>query len=451
MFTACEAGTHRTTRAATLWNSEGTLLKTLTESGFWTRIYTWAQTRYHWDHQWISNIRLKDSTEGKETQRTRWNDWADAQAGSITDFAIIRSLPILFKPANFETFHVIAPFFPLPSPATNSPYQPLRKTGSPFLAQIIDENPVTSNSEKPVFNVIHFCGAHAPYEFNEQFEHEVMQDIEGEERQGYAALLLIKRMIDDMKSADVYNHSIIIIAGDHGNYTPRLMTRIADRSQFHNPLLLIKRKEEQHHEMVYHHEYTNVQDMTPTIFDLLQVKNLPDRFSVFDVPESISQQRKEEYETFWDQKREETWNPKERNKPFVRLKKVEKPAEHSLEIALKRSELLIYHDKLCWYVGDNPDIWNQTYPVHDAQMIFSLKEESAAYYQVAVPLTMVGSEKESYYYWCSSGSIDTQDLADGEYKVACLIPKQDGTYAKSMLGAVTVESGKVSSVNESRE
>lgn len=449
MFTACPAGAHRTTKAAVLWNSEGALLKTLTEAGFQTRIYTWAQTRYHWDHHWVSNIRLKGSAPDSGSKRTRWDDWAEADVGRFIDLALVRSVPIVFKPADIESFCWAQRFFPAPAESETSTYRSLRKVSDPFLAHIIDENPASAESEKPVFNVIHFRGAHASYNFNEKFEQEVMSGIEGEERQAFAALLLIKRLIDGMKAAKVYDTSLIIIAGDHGNYAPHLMTCVSDRSQFHNPLLLVKRQQEHHDSIVYRNEYTNVQDFTPTILSLGGIENQPGQhresaWSIFDIPPDILTQREAEYETFWAEKREETWNPKKGKMPVVKMEKTAEQFRDTSEIVLKRSELLIYHGQLCWYAGDDPDIWNETYSHHDA--LISMTNAAGACYQGSVRLIMVGGGDESYNYWCCTGIIDTANIADGDYEVALLLPRNDGIYVKNVLGKVTLTSGKISSV-----
>jgi len=445
IFTACNAGAHRTTRAASLWNSEGTLLKTLTEAGFQTRIYTWAQTRYHWDHQWVSNIRLKGSVQDSGYQRTRWDDWAEAEVGLFADLAVVRSVPIVFKPADFESFRWIQQFFPVPAESETSTYRTLQKLSDPDLVRIIRKNPASAKSVKPVFNVIHYKGAHFPYDFNEQFEKEVMRSIEGEERQAFASILLIKRLLDGMKTAGVYDNTHIIIAGDHGCMYPQRMTCVGDRMQFHNPLLLVKRQNERHENIVYRSEYTNVQDMTPTILDLVGIENLPGRFSIFNIPPDILAQRETEYETFWAEKHEKgTWASKyQRQMPVVNMNKMEGGYRVTSDIALKRSELCLYHGQLCWYAGDNPDIWNNTYSHHEALILMTPASETSARYQGSVHLTMVGSEREPYHYWYCTGIIDTASIADGEYEVAFLLPRKEGTYAKNILGKVTVTLGMV--------
>ena len=49
----------------------------------------------------------------------------------------------------------------------------------------------------------------------------------------------------------------------------------------------------------------------------------------------------------------------------------------------------------------------------------------------------------SYNFWYSYGKIDTTHVSDGDYEVAFLLSKMDGTYSKTVLGTVTVTAGLV--------
>jgi membrane-anchored protein YejM (alkaline phosphatase superfamily) len=175
----------------------------------------------------------------------------------------------------------------------------------------VANNPASAKSEKPVLNLIHFKAAHVAYDFNEKFEREMMSGVDGFERQAYASLLLLHRLIEDMKTAGVYDNSFIVIAADHGTELknlPKTMPRDAER--FHNPLLLIKLQNETYDSMIHRTEYTNVQDITPTILELVGLPNLPGRpsggISVFGISPDVLTQREAEYEAFWAEKRKES-------------------------------------------------------------------------------------------------------------------------------------------------
>jgi len=432
---------------ASVWNAEGALLKTLTDAGFQARLYAFPPQAYHWDPQWISNVRLKDSARDARRGRTLWDNLCATGIGTLLDLTIVRTVPIICKPADFEAFTLVQKYLP-PFTETKTAYFPLFPSDDLFLTQIIANNPVSANSEKPVLNVIHFRAAHAPYNFNENFERKTMSGIEGEERQAFAALLIIKRILDDLKAADVYDQSLVIIAGDHGNRDSMLLTGVGDESQDHNPLLLFKKQHERHESMIHRSVYTNVKDVTPTILDILGLENLPGRYSVFEIPDDVSAQRETEYEDFWAEKRENRiWSPGDRNMPTVTLEYLEEDGvDWSSEIALKRSELLLYHGNLCWYAGDDPGVWNKTFPSRRAVILMTpintRMDDNGVCYQGSIRLTMLGnSEREAHHYWFCTGIIDLSNIPDGEYEVAFLLPQKDGAYARNLLGVVTVSSG----------
>lgn len=277
---------------ASFWNSEGALQKTLAEAGFQTRLHTCDPGAHHYDHRWISNIRLKNKDRSRKG--IRWNDLTKTGIGQMIDLALVRSVPIVCKPADIDQFHPIQVVF---QRITKASFRETKGMSDQQFVRLLTEHPVSAASEKPVLNVIHLYGAHPPYRLNENFEYESMRGIEGEYRQAFAAFRVIKRLIDDMKTAGVYDNSLLVIGGDHGSRNPDLFA-----ASFHNPLLLVKRQNERHEAMVYREEYTNVQDITPTILELAGLKNPPGRFSIFDLPSEVLVQREREYQEFWAEK-----------------------------------------------------------------------------------------------------------------------------------------------------
>jgi hypothetical protein len=255
---------------AALWDSEGALLKTLAEAGFQTRLYACNPGVYHFDHRWISNAQLK----GKDVYKgIRWDHLLRTGIGPVVDSAIVRSLPIVFKPADASQFHPVQIAL---QRITKASFRDSAIINDKQLLRVIAENPISAKAEKPILNVIHFRAVHAPFRLNENLEYEVMHGDAGEDRQTFATLRLLKRLIDDMKSIGVYDNTLIVIASDHGS-----LQASRDEQEFHNPLLLIKRQNERHDAMVHREKAASVQDVTPTILNLLGLENPPGRASLF--------------------------------------------------------------------------------------------------------------------------------------------------------------------------
>jgi len=422
-----------------VWNSEGALQKTLAEAGFRTRLYSWASTCHHWDHHWVYNIRLKKSTRDSLRVKTLGDDLIETGIGDVVDLAVVRSVPIICKPADIEHFSLLQRAIQaIGSTSTEFEYLSGNYDNDAKFVQIMNNNPVSTTSEKPVLNVIHIHGAHRMYNFNENFERESMNGIEGEERQALAALRLIKRLIDDMKEGEVYDNTLVIIAADHGNGIEAI-TCIADSAQFYNPLLMVKRQNERHDAMVCRTEYTNVQDITPTIMDLVGLTNPPGRFSIFDMPPDVLAERAPRYETFWAKRR------KALKLQVVTLGKGDGGNVVSSTIALKRSDLHVKDGRLRWYVGDDPDVWNKTHTNHQAVILMnSTKKQSGTCYHGTARLHM-NDDRGLTNYWSCMGTINIKNVADGEYTLDFLLPRQDGSYAGNTLpGTVTVAAGVAS-------
>lgn len=428
-----------------LWNSEGALQKKLTEAGFQTMLDAWAPTVYHWDHRWISNIRLKNTTSDSSRSRTRRNIFTESNIGNLIDLALLRSVPIVCKPSAPDQFHPVQQFL---QAAETKPreYIPLPEGHRDFFfVQKMIENPPSATNDIPTFKMFHLSGAHRPYSFNENFKMEKMDGIEGEERQAYAVLLLLKRLIDDMKQLDVYDRAIIVIAGDHGNF-PDGITTISNMAQFYNPLLLIKRQNERHESIVWRTEYTNVQDMTPTILDLVGEKLQPGTFSIFKIPSDVLDQRKTEYESFWAKQRQ---NPKWQVVKIV--KSIGDSPVISSNIVLKRARLFFKNNQLQWYVGDDPDVWDKTSSRKEAIITLNpTNKQLILNYHGPAQLHMndTGGHKWTNF-WSCAGVIDVTNVADGDYEAAFLLPQNDGTFARcSIPGMITIASGTTLKVTE---
>ena len=415
ILTACEPEECR--KMVSVWNSEGALQKTLAENGFQTRLHAFYPEVYHVDHKWISNVRLKSKESLRKNLRWYY-DLNETGFGQVGDMTFLRSVPIVFKPVDIEDLYILRRFF-------QNLGRTLRFTfRDEQFAQYIVDNPAAANSEKSVLLVMHLKGPHAPYNMNENFKYEAMTGIEGEERQALATLILIKRLIDDMKKTEVYDNTVIVIAGDHGNRRIGADEGMDVHPFAYNALLLVKRPNERNEAMVEHNVYTHVRDVTPTILDLLGLANLPGRFSVFDVPSDVGAQREVDYEAFWTEKRGDV---------NVALAKTGVNWRISSSIDLKRSELETHQGELWYFVGDNPDTWKK-----EALVVMSAVGDDVRFRGKP---TIVRMNRTWHKFWYSRGRIDLTDVADGEYEVAFLLPQKDGSYAKNMLGTVAVTSG----------
>jgi len=191
----------------------------------------------------------------------------------------------------------------------------------------------------------------------------------------------------------------------------------------YNPLLLIKRENERHDTIVYRNEYTNVQDITPTILDLVGLENLPGRFSVFDIPPGVLEKREIEYESFWSDKRGD---------PIVRFIEAKEKYSVSSEIVLRRSEMEVYAGRLRYFVGDNLDTWNNNAVI----VLTHLDEQGDSILYWGKPsVSKINSIR--HRFWYSYGILDVSGVADGKYEVAFLLPQKNGSYVKNVLGEIT--------------
>lgn len=420
------------------WNAEGALQKTLAESGFSTAIYTWCPIAHYFDHRWISNIRLIGTLPDSPSLSSPINYLIKTGVGELLDLTILRSLPLVCKPEVFDYFHPVQHFlcrFATPQ----ADYTRLTLSASDVtFAQIVVENPLSVTSPKPTLKVLHLHGAHRLYNFNENFEFEDMSGIEGEERQGYAAILFTKRLLDAMKKKQVYDNSLIVILGDHGG-DPDGMACIADWSQYFNPVLLVKRPDERHASVVHRMEYTDMRDITPTILGELGLTIRPSTYSVFHLPSDIMAERKKIFDDTM-----ETYRNNQKLQIISVIQKKTQPLVSS-DVTLKRSVLHFRKDQLLLYAGDDPDVWNKTASQNNAiiELTPVKNRTESTLYQGEAQIHINNTNGANWTnFWSCKGVLDVTNVADGEYKVHFLLPKSDGTYAKCIFPeTITVVSG----------
>ncbi len=100
-------------------------------------------------------------------------------------------------------------------------------------------NPIETVPEKR-FRYIHIEGAHPPYQYDKD-----VRDVEGTEGASYdgnvqATVTILHTYLEQLKKADTYDNSVIIILADHGHGD-----EIHSKNRY-NPLLLVKGFNEEH-------------------------------------------------------------------------------------------------------------------------------------------------------------------------------------------------------------
>ena len=152
-------------------------------------------------------------------------------------------------------------------------------------------NKTTKRNKQPVFKFIHLSGVHPPFELDAEFNEVDKGYIE----QGKASLSAVSNLIQNMKKADVYANSLIIILGDHG--TNRTMSfEVKQPGSFSdpnlsvmpygviysaNPLLLVKDFQQKQNSLSISEKPVSLVDIPKTIADAIKMKNSYSGYSIF--------------------------------------------------------------------------------------------------------------------------------------------------------------------------
>ena len=124
----------------------------------------------------------------------------------------------------------------------------------------VDEVEVTT--DKPMFKLIHLSGAHVPYFLDSALEWNEAGYLE----QAAGSLLPIKNLLEELKQAGVYDDSLILIMGDHGNNNP-VGSYGFPLSNYSHPLLLAKAVGQRYDEMQISSAPVTLGDIPRTIAD----------------------------------------------------------------------------------------------------------------------------------------------------------------------------------------
>jgi hypothetical protein len=146
------------------------------------------------------------------------------------------------------------------------------------MIDFIDRVDITkSTSLQPTFKFYHFFGAHPPFQLDNNLDFVNKGYIE----QSAASLKVVQNLILQMKKADVYNNSLIIILGDHGSTEPWEYdgTTLAYSSQ---PLILAKKVNQHFEEIKLSDARVSLMDIPKTITEEINIENSYPGFSIFE-------------------------------------------------------------------------------------------------------------------------------------------------------------------------
>lgn len=125
-------------------------------------------------------------------------------------------------------------------------------------------------TDRKQFKFIHIEGAHPPYRYDKD-ANKLEKNTGSYYENVQAAYVMIKEYLAKLKENGVYDNSVIIICADHG-YNPEWDNEIDKPNPVgrHNPLLMIKGRNEKHDELTVSEKeiaYTDLQDAYPILFD----------------------------------------------------------------------------------------------------------------------------------------------------------------------------------------
>ncbi|PKM70696.1 MAG: hypothetical protein CVU93_00760, partial [Firmicutes bacterium HGW-Firmicutes-18] len=143
-------------------------------------------------------------------------------------------------------------------------------------------NEVVISTNKPMFKLFHFSGAHVPF----QLDGKLNWNNAGYLEQAASSLVPVKNLLTELLVAGVYDKSLILIMGDHGvfgkqGYSTFPLSNIAQ------PLLLAKKSDQVFKEMQVSESPVTLGDTSKTIANETGIDVIYPGFSFFDkIPES---------------------------------------------------------------------------------------------------------------------------------------------------------------------
>jgi hypothetical protein len=130
---------------------------------------------------------------------------------------------------------------------------------------------------QPTFKIYHLSGAHPPF----QLDGALNQVDKGYIEQAASSLRIVTELIAELKNADGYDNSLIIIIGDHGSHDSWEYpgTTIAYSTQ---TLMLVKRINQHFEEIQFSDLRVSLADVPKSIAEELDIENSYPGYSIFE-------------------------------------------------------------------------------------------------------------------------------------------------------------------------
>ncbi|MGE5341670.1 MAG: sulfatase-like hydrolase/transferase [Candidatus Omnitrophota bacterium] len=195
----------------------------LKENGYRVDILMDCGRCYAKDKRLISNLK-----EGRVPLST-------SQAGYLFDLTLFKHMPHFLKRVVYNNqnwrflryVHYLKPEARTGTPLLQGQINPVTGTrfSAPALEGLFDVrfaagmlNGARVETAQNVFKFYHLKGIHAPFRMNERLEYEEMgKNRRNWKRLGKGAIAIVEIFLNELKRLNVYDHSLIVIVGDHGH------------------------------------------------------------------------------------------------------------------------------------------------------------------------------------------------------------------------------------------
>lgn len=224
------------------------LYSVLKESGFQTEWYTdYALVPTNTDNNIITN---------KVNKQLQVNTKSKLKISSLLfECVLYKYMPHFLKPI----FNVDVGEFNVINSVNINPYF----IDDIKLNKYLLDKGMTVSAKNKTFKVIETNGIHYPFNMNECAEkdnstgYDTLSDADKQKKQLIGTLKIFENYIEELKESGVYDNTTIIYVADHG---------FENR---YNPLLMVKRKNEKHKELVVNNAPISlVEDFIPTIMNI---------------------------------------------------------------------------------------------------------------------------------------------------------------------------------------
>ncbi|MDR2440203.1 MAG: LTA synthase family protein, partial [Planctomycetaceae bacterium] len=420
------------------FNQPQSLLKSLATDGYRIDATFHTPGVLYCNSDWISN--LKPIPHDKKSLLDKINDSGFLD---VCYFTSLRVLPIFLKP-------LITSYIDRESQKTHEQSEhyeklPLLRFDYSF-ANDLREYPVHISNENKTFKFYFLRGLHFPGEFNEKFNFEKIPPTQ-EERRAYAQLLLFQEIIRQLKEKGCYDNSLIIYTADHGLWCGKDAVSVIDPVHSVRPLLLIKKINETHKEMVVDQTYCSTQDITPTILSELSLPFTAtnNSCSVFNMTEEMQIYRKAIFNdvTKWGYVHPQ---PSKTATGIllnnVKLTQVsDKIKSDYKKTALSRSRIKPSGDNFQISIGNEIKSWRDS-PPKSVQIV--LQSSSSGDNNNYTGNAVIINKPKFVACWTCTAEIDVSTLKTGEYDISYILSYRGNSYRYYSAGQkVTIDNNKV--------